>query len=96
LQGEPKVEFEERWGLNPEFYQSDSERAITSLQLLPEAPVVNRRGEERCADSRKDAMSRAIEATTKESKGMISRLKIVPEAQVGFEIMHVLIIDLLG
>jgi hypothetical protein len=93
LQGEAKIEFEERWGFGTDFYMSDIERAITSRERRGSMGVIERQARD---DARKDVLSRAIEITTITSNEVIAKLKIVADVHVGLEIMHVFIMDLLG
>ena len=104
LVGDAKKEFEDRWGIkvnsggssdtdgqsNPLGYDQ-AVAAETTSKLKTFFRCLQRR-----VVPRKVTLSAAIDETTDVSLEKIKKLKMASDAQVGLEIMHYFIIDLLG
>lgn len=96
LDGPAKVEFEKRWGLD-----ADSEHLVQDL--VPSGVTAKLRLLFCCESqsqsrttSRKEIFRMAIEETVEFCDAKIRELKICTDIQVGLEVMHLFIIDLLG
>jgi hypothetical protein len=100
LTGSALKEFQERWHLDPKFDISNSESDIFSSDNVVASGIsaTTRRilfcWKEK--KTRKQILTEAIESTSHFSKEKIKKLKGASDIQVGFEIMHLFIIDLLG
>ena len=100
LNGDSKSEFQERWGFAPEYDALDnqsnvfgSDNEVVSGISAKIRSVLCSRNENK---TRKHILSKAIEETSQFSKEKITKLKVASDMQVGLEIMHLFIIDLLG
>lgn len=102
LDGHEKIEFQERWGLDssqeevdglPCFRDSSVRGVPSGVSASGRRNLCSRRRQE---ESRAGVLSRAMEETTALAQVKISKLRIAPDIQVGLEVMHLFIIDLLG
>jgi hypothetical protein len=100
LTGSAKKEFQERWHLKPEFDIPNSESDIfSSDNVVASGMSATMRRILFCwkeKKTRKQILTEAIESTSQFSKQKIEKLKVASDIQVGLEIMHLFIIDLLG
>jgi hypothetical protein len=101
LTGSAKREFQEQWQLDPKLNTSNRESSMfISDNVVPSGMSAAVRRilffwKEK-KKTRKQILTEAIEATSQFSKQKIKKLKGASNIQVGLEIMHLFIIDLLG
>jgi hypothetical protein len=89
LSGEMKREFVERWGLEESTGGSHG-------AMYPDLVVPSGIGCSKRHVSRQVTISRTLEETKKISGHKISKLRMASDIQVGLEVMHLFVIDLLG
>jgi hypothetical protein len=94
LQGSAKNEFQERWGLDPVALEAKRKNLVPSgvartMRAWLGGVFLN-------PITRQDVLTAALEDSVKLSKDKIRKLKIATDIQVGLEVMHLFIIDLLG
>jgi hypothetical protein len=98
LNGPAKTEFQERWGIKSavdnqaEMFGSDDEAVPSGIFFK----IWNKVCFWKKKKTREQILSEAILETSQSSNEKIKKLKVAPDIQVGLEIMHLFIIDLLG
>jgi hypothetical protein len=101
LQGPARKDFEERWGLDADSYSAGNQ---PNPDVVPVQSRMSAKWKRSLCCSkqhnrntrRKQIISSAIEKTTQVSNEKIHKLRIASDLQVGLEVMHLFIIDLLG
>lgn len=102
LHGAERIEFQERWGFDSDadIFQNELNLHGGSNQHVVSSGVSAKLRLQLCCQSRrtsrKRVLSKAIEDATQATNEKIHKLKIASDMQVGLEIMHLFIIDLLG
>lgn len=101
LTGDERIEFQERWGFDSEYDTLNSESSIFKEDNVIPAGVADKIRNHLyfCFTrrrTRRQILSEAIDETYHFSNEKIRKLKVASDIQVGLEIMHLFIIDLLG
>jgi hypothetical protein len=103
LTGPDKIDFDARWGCDSEFYEALEHQNQTSVfhsdHDVPSgiaAKIRNKLFFCKAYRTRKRILSDTIEETRQLSKEKIKKLRVASDMQVGLEMMHLFIIDLLG
>ena len=101
LSGEAKREFQKRWGFAPEYDALDSQSNIFGSDREVVSGISAKMWSTLCSSqnenkTRKQMLSKAIKEASQFSNEKIQKLKLASDIQVGLEIMHLFIIDLLG
>lgn len=95
-----KREFQKRWGFVPDYDASGSQSDIfgsdDGINSGVSAKMRNALCLKKRINSRQQILSNAIEETCQFSDEKIKKLKVATDIQVGLEIMHLFIVDLLG
>ena len=101
LSGPAKVDFQERWGVDSHYDPSDNQsNMFGSSHDVPSGISSKLRRKLSCRQGSKKTrdvvLAKAIAEASQFSNEKIAKLKIASDMQVGLEIMHFFIIDLLG
>lgn len=94
LQGSAKIEFQERWGLDGDVDEANVHELVplgvpAKLRNVIFGRLLN-------PTTRKDVLLEALTESVEEANDKISKLKVATDVQVGLEVMHLFIMDLLG
>ena len=101
LSGDDQCEFQERWGFDPSYGGTSNHSDIFGCTQEVTSGVSSkvRRILSCCQkenQTRQDILSKAMKETARFSNDKINKLKLASDVQIGLEIMHLFIIDLLG
>lgn len=107
LDGYTKAEFQDRWGLDVQYSALDPQssmfgRGESDFDSTDDVSVPAFGGRMICCakrapkQSRKCLLSSAITKVAQDSREKVRKLKTATDVQIGLEIMHLFIIDLLG